>query len=77
LKVIAKTIYLLTFYPGLSMNPGTVWIISGLRSRRKNVTAPAAELFFSWTWLQLRSSLFHGSESSSGFCSFSHINTAF
>ena len=47
MKVIAKTIYLLTFYPGLSMNPGTVWIISGLRSRRKNVTAPAAELFFS------------------------------
>jgi len=33
LKVIAKTIYLLTFYSGLSMNPGTVWIFSGLRSR--------------------------------------------
>jgi len=32
LKVIAKAIYLLTFYSGLSMYPVTVWIISGLRS---------------------------------------------
>jgi len=40
------------------MFPATVWIISGLRSRRKNVTAPAPQLFFSWTWLRLRSSLF-------------------
>jgi len=48
----------LTFYSGLSMNPGTVWIISGLRSRRKNDRAPAPELSFSWTWLQLRSSWF-------------------
>jgi len=37
------------------MCPVTVWIISGLRSRRKNVTAPAPELFFSLTRLQLRS----------------------
>ena len=48
-------------------------LIPGLRSRRKNNTAPAPELFFSWTWLQLRSSLFaHGSNSR--FCSISHIS---
>jgi len=56
LKVIAKAIYLLNFYSGLCMYPGTEWIISGLRSRRKNDTAPAPELFFSWTWMQRRSS---------------------
>jgi len=68
----------------------TLWQQAELPSRRKNSTAPAPEFFFSWTrlrlrlqfrnswfsrvWLQLRSSLFHGS--SSGFCSFSHINIA-
>ena len=33
---------------------------TGLRSRRKNNSAPTPELFFSWTWLrlQLRSSRF-------------------
>ena len=55
--------------------PTAVWIISGLRSRRKNDAAPAPELFFSWTWpqlrsscvswvwLRIRSSVFHGSGS--------------
>jgi len=47
LEVVAKAIYLLNFYSGSSMYPATVWIISGLRSRRKNVTAPAPLLFFS------------------------------
>jgi len=47
LKVVAKVIYLLNFYSGSSMCPATVWIISGLRSRRKNDTAPAQELLFS------------------------------
>ena len=72
------------FYSGSSTYPATVWIFSGLRSRRKNDTAPAPQLFFSWTWLQLRSSSFHehGSRSGafgfhecgSGFYSFSYIN---
>ena len=63
---------------------GTGWIISRLQSRRKNDTAPVMELFFPWTCLQIPSSWFwsvwlrcsflHGSESSSGFCLFSHIN---
>jgi len=57
LEVFPKAIYLLNFYSGLYMFPATVWIISGLRSRRKNVTAPAPQLF-SWTWLRLRSSWF-------------------
>jgi len=68
------------------MCPATVWNISESWSRRKNDAAPAPELFYSWTWLQLRSSsfhecgsgsgalFFHGSGSSSGFCSFSHTN---
>jgi len=30
--------------------------------------------WFSWVWLRLRSSFFHDSGSSSGFCLFSHIN---
>jgi len=84
LEVVAKAIYLLNIYSGSSTCPTTVWIISGLRSRRKNVTAQ--ELFFSWTQLQLRSSsfhehgsgsgalLFHDSGSSSVFYLFSHIN---
>jgi len=54
LKVIAKTIHLLTFYSGLSMYPGTMWVISGLRSRRKNDRAPAPELSFSWLRIQLQ-----------------------
>jgi len=54
LKVFPKTIYLLTFYSGLSMNPGTARSFSGLRSRRKNVRAPAPELSFSWLRIQLR-----------------------
>jgi len=58
LEVVAKAIYLLNFYFGSSMCPATVWIISGLRSRGKNDTAPAPQLFFSWTWLQLRSCWF-------------------
>jgi len=58
LDVVAKEIYPLNFYFGSSMCPATVWIISELRSRRKNHTPPAPELFFSWTWLQLRSSWF-------------------
>jgi len=55
-EVVAKAIYPLNFYSGSSTCPATVWIISGLRRRRKNDTAPAPKLFFSWTWLQLRSS---------------------
>jgi len=60
LKVVAKAIVQLKFYSGSSMCPATVWIVSGLRSRRTNDTAPAlaAELFFSWTWLRLRGSRF-------------------
>ena len=66
------------FQSGLCMCPGTGWIISRLRSRRKNDTTLAMEHFFSWTWLQhqsswfwwvrlwLRSFPFHGSGSS--FC---------
>jgi len=54
LEVAAKAIYLLNIYSGSCTCPAAVWIISRLRSRRKNVTAP--ELFFSWTWLRLRSS---------------------
>jgi len=46
LEVVAKAIYLFKFYSGSSMCPATLWIISGLRSRRKNVTAPIPELFF-------------------------------
>jgi len=48
----------------------TVWKWSGLQSQCKNYPAPAPELFFSWTWLQLWSSLFYGFS----FCSFSQIN---
>jgi len=48
LEVVAQV--LLNFYSGSSMCPATVWIISGLRSRRKNFTAPIPELFFSWTF---------------------------
>jgi len=55
LEGVAKAIYLLNFYSGSSVCPSTVWIKSGLRSRRKNDTASAPELFFLWTWLQLRS----------------------
>jgi len=55
LEFVAKASYLLNFYSGSSMCPATVWIISGLRSRRKNVTAPAPQLLFSLTMLQLRS----------------------
>jgi len=58
LEVVAKAIYPLNFYSGLSMHAATAWIISGLRSRRKNDTTPAPELFFSWTWLQLLSTWF-------------------
>jgi len=58
LEIDAKAIYPLNFYSGSSMCSATVWIISGMRSHRKNDTAPAPELFFSWTWLQLRSSWF-------------------
>jgi len=46
LEVVGKAIYLLNFYSGSSMCPATVWILSGPRSSRKNVTAPAAKLFF-------------------------------
>jgi len=46
LEVVAKAIYLLNLYSGSSMCPATVWIISRMRSRHKNVTAPAADLFF-------------------------------
>jgi len=53
--VVAKAVNPLNFYSGSSMCSATVWIISGLRSRRKNDTARAPELF-SWTWLQLWSS---------------------
>jgi len=58
LEVVPEAIHLLNFYSGSSMYPATVWIISGLRSRRKNVAAPALQFFFSWTWLQIRSSWF-------------------
>jgi len=51
LEVVAKAIYLLNFYSGLSVCLATVWIISGPWSRRKNNTSPTPELFFSWTWL--------------------------
>jgi len=37
LEVVAKAIHLLNFYSGSFMCPATVRIISGLRSRRKNV----------------------------------------
>jgi len=47
LEVVAKAVYLLIFYSRSSMCPATVWIISGLRSRRKNDTTPAPELLFS------------------------------
>jgi len=66
------------------MCPATVWIISGLRSRRKNDTTPAPELFFHEHGSSTGALGFHecgsgalflhGSGSSSGFCSFSHIN---
>jgi len=49
----------LTFYSGSSVSRAAVWIISRLRNRRKNDAAPTPELFFSWTWLQIRSSCFH------------------
>jgi len=58
LEVVAKAIYLLIFYSGSSMCPATVWIVSGLRSRRKNDTAPAPELLFSYLWLRLPRFLF-------------------
>jgi len=48
LEVVAKAIYPLNFYSGSSMCPAAKWIISGLRNRRKNDTATAPELFFSW-----------------------------
>jgi len=57
LDVVAEAICLLNFYSGLSMCLATGWIISGLRNRRKNDTAPVPELF-SWTCLQLWSSWF-------------------
>jgi len=38
LEVVTKAMYLLNFYSGSSMCPATVWIISGLRRRRKNDT---------------------------------------
>jgi len=73
LEVVAKAIYLLNFYSGSPVCPATLWIISGLRSCHKSVTAPAPQ-FFSWTWLRSGAIFFHGSGSSSGFCSFSRIN---
>jgi len=45
--VVAKAIYLLNFYSGSFMCPAAVRIISGLRSVRKNITAPAPGLLFS------------------------------
>ena len=57
------------------MFPAAVWIISGLRSRRKHVTAPAPELFFHKHDSSSGALFFHDSGSSSGFYSFSHINT--
>jgi len=56
LEVVAKAIYLLNFYSESFMWPATVWVISGLRIRSKNDTAPTPDLFFSWTWLQIRNS---------------------
>jgi len=50
MEVVAKALYLLNFYSGLSVCLATVWIISGLRSCRKNDTAPTPKLFSSWTW---------------------------
>jgi len=44
LEVVAKAIYLLNFYSGLSVCLATVWIISGLRSYRKNDTTPTPKL---------------------------------
>jgi len=58
LEIVAQAIYPLNFYSGSSICSTTVWIISELRSRRKNDTPLAPALFFSWTWLQLRSSWF-------------------
>jgi len=46
LQVVAKAIYQLNFYSGLSMCPAAEWIISGLRSRCKNDTVPDPALFF-------------------------------
>jgi len=53
LEVVTKAIHLFNFYSGPSMCSATVWIVSRLRSRRKNDTAPASKLFFSWTCLRL------------------------
>jgi len=36
LEVVAKAIYPLNFYSGLSVRSATVWIISGLRSPCKD-----------------------------------------
>jgi len=58
LDVVAKAIYPLNFHSDSAMCSATVWIVSGLRRSRKYDTAPIPELFFSWTWLQLRSSWF-------------------
>jgi len=44
LEVAAKAFYQLNFNSGSST--ATVWIISGLLSRRKTDTAPAPELLF-------------------------------
>jgi len=64
------------------MCPATVWIISGLRRRPKNVTALAPQLFMNMApalellvFMSVALALelfFHGSGSS--FCSFSHIH---
>jgi len=63
LDAVAKAIYLLNFYSGLSMCPATVWITSGPRSHCKNITALAAEIFF------------HKHGSSSGALGFQHFES--
>jgi len=86
LEAVANAIYLLKFYAVSSMCPATVWIISGLRSRRKNVTAPARSSSFHEHGSSSGALGFHecgsgsgalfflGSDSSCSFCSFSLIN---
>jgi len=43
LEILAKAIYPLNVYSGPSVCPATAWIISGLRNRCKNDTAPIPE----------------------------------
>jgi len=65
---------MLTIYSGSSPCSAAVWIISRLRSRRKNVCSGSGALLFMSVAPDPELSLFHNAGSSSGFYSFSHIN---